>query len=838
MNETPSQAFRAQFSSQVVTIPTRYDPTSRQHVVRWRDIQQRFKDAQYITNGGESVPFLTNDVLDDFIPLRIAQHPNVVLDVVTTDTIQGDSSDMLNPNSTLMPMLAFSSMNYSPGENVSNNDFRMETITEIDDNQALVVHTQGLLSEILVQGTEGFDQLRQLKQQLQEKMQQTDKQTQHTLQHIQQQVDEILQQTQQKDRQKQQIDMAVEKMEQQSQQVEHSQQQMQQRVEEALQKMQQVNQQQQQREQIEKILQMTQEMHQQTQHSHQQLLHRIEEAVQKTQQDQQKQLIDEILQKIEQQNQQAEQSQQQVQQYIKETLQKTQQVDQQQGSAMQWLEKVITTSGGSYCEEAGEVEIKITSDELAKSFYDGMIKVCGIQLSPTVLELKLDCNGSIKNPTADIITINLNGLNSLSLDFERHSLTAMISQGEVKDVKMKIVRLGDLSQDDVEFIKQCHAVQLQILHTPQQSDEDRLLSILHHIPMLKELHIYCLDARSLATIDLVISARDKILQSGGSLTLGTFKLMADKEALIGRASAKYHNSIEAEVSFSERSATFDMETDIQLQSQLLVAKDNLVCDFVCRYGWSIKSLVLPWTFSDYFAVVLDESTQERGSQIVSLEVDPISLTKLGTDALGRTIKRSQQLASLKFNIRSLDQGNVLKYAQLLVAHGGWLTSLYLSLYWGENKLDLPQLSQAIPNKSVLPTLQELTMQGYEKTFIPPDLAQLIAAMIATPPLSTDPQVTRLKNLDLSGFSLSSTGWEAVINAIDHSALERLRFSDTNFTEKELTLLVSRIASYASRSVLPSIQIFFHNTNLANHKPDTQALYEWLQEVAPNAQVHL
>ncbi|KAF9936876.1 hypothetical protein BGZ65_001972, partial [Modicella reniformis] len=160
----------------------------------------------------------------------------------------------------------------------------------------------------------------------------------------------------------------------------------------------------------------------------------------------------------------------------------------------QMLENVITASGGSYCEEAGKVKIKITSDELAKRFYDGMVKICGIQsasnlLSPTVLELKLDCFGLIKNPTAGIISINLNGFNSLSLDFRRHSMTAVISQGEVRDVDMKIVRLGDLSLDDFEFIKQCHITHLEIQHTPQQGDEDRLVSILQHISKLKELHI-------------------------------------------------------------------------------------------------------------------------------------------------------------------------------------------------------------------------------------------------------------------------------------------------------------------------------------------------------------
>ncbi|KAF9962195.1 hypothetical protein BGZ65_009520 [Modicella reniformis] len=314
-------------------------------------------------------------------------------------------------------------------------------------------------------------------------------------------------------------------------------------------------------------------------------------------------------------------------------------------STMQWLEKIITTSGGSYCEEAGEVKIKITSDELAKRFYDGMIKVCGIQsarnvLSPTVFELKLDFNGSIKNPTAGIITIHLNDLNSLSLDFERHSMTSVISQGEVKDVDMKIARLGDLTLDNFEFIKQCYTVRIEILHTPQQADEDLLASILHHIFMLKEFHIRCLDERSLATIDLVISTRENIFQSGGSLALRTFKLMAEGETHIKRVSGKYHNSIEAMV-------TFDMKADIQLQRQHLVVNDDPVCEFTRRYGWSIKTLVLPWAFSDYLAIVLNESSDERGSQIIT---GGLRIGSPGSDYQAIT-------AFLKYNIWNLSQGN-------------------------------------------------------------------------------------------------------------------------------------------------------------------------------------
>ncbi|KAF9936879.1 hypothetical protein BGZ65_001975, partial [Modicella reniformis] len=745
MSKITSQAFRAQFSSKVIVIPTRHDTKSGQRIVRWKDIQQCFKDAQYIMNGEEVVLFLTDDDLDDLIPLRIAHHPDVVLDVVTADSGQNDSSSTMNPGSTLVLESNPSSIRSISAGNVSDNDSgiggsqslvarssdgirpfgRNATalrITEIDDNQALVVRTQGLLSsEIPVHGTEERSDQLLLEMDSAMALQEQLCQLKHVVERIQQQMHEVQQTIQQTDQQKQHIDGIVQKMEQQSQQVAHSQQQ-------ARQQMQQVDQQQQlQQQQIEENLQRTQQTDQQTQHHHQQIQERIEEATQMTQQiDQQKQQIDEIMQKGEQKDQQAEQSQQQVQQNIKETLQKIQEVDQKQQqieeilqkthqmdqqlqqqidevsqrvqqidqqveksqqqmqhhieetsqnigqmdqevyrafdrfalvqyrvqsiltmsfqemsaprlfivlpketamvdeqgkpypfqfrlyylcecgslttgentnetqeihmakhsgydlvnpnefidkygtylltmmymvkygsntdrrkvppllglhlandvetdqedlefvkknirrlvsatifyledavgainedldastcrelgtldleelksylqvehdesvtgdlcqtttqdgncvwicsehqleyhqSTMQRLESVITASSGSYYEEAGEVKVKITSDEFVKRFYDAMIKLRGIQSarnlpSPAVLELKLDCHGVTKRLTTDIIAIKLSTLNSLTLDFERHSITTEISQGEVA---MKIVRLSEMT---------------------------------------------------------------------------------------------------------------------------------------------------------------------------------------------------------------------------------------------------------------------------------------------------------------------------------------------------------------------------------------------------------
>ncbi|KAF9363660.1 hypothetical protein BGX34_003593 [Mortierella sp. NVP85] len=102
MNGTSLQAFRSQPSSQVIFIPTRHDAESGKDIVRWKDIQQYFKDAQGVMNDHNAVLFLTGDDLEDFIPLRIAHYPDVVLQVVVPDGSK-DSSSLLSKNDMSWP---------------------------------------------------------------------------------------------------------------------------------------------------------------------------------------------------------------------------------------------------------------------------------------------------------------------------------------------------------------------------------------------------------------------------------------------------------------------------------------------------------------------------------------------------------------------------------------------------------------------------------------------------------------------------------------------------------------------------------------------------------------
>jgi hypothetical protein len=65
MDEQHSQEFRARLSSEIIAIPTRHDPKTGQQFIRWKDIQQYFRNAQGVLNGKVAVLFLTSDDFEE-----------------------------------------------------------------------------------------------------------------------------------------------------------------------------------------------------------------------------------------------------------------------------------------------------------------------------------------------------------------------------------------------------------------------------------------------------------------------------------------------------------------------------------------------------------------------------------------------------------------------------------------------------------------------------------------------------------------------------------------------------------------------------------------------------
>ncbi|KAG0215466.1 hypothetical protein BGX31_000832, partial [Mortierella sp. GBA43] len=95
----PTQQFRLAGSADILEIPC--DQDDGQIVICWDDILEAFPDVQYIKNGDTSVSVLKDPGPDGNKPARIKHHPDMILDIITSKSIQVTSepveSSMLAP---------------------------------------------------------------------------------------------------------------------------------------------------------------------------------------------------------------------------------------------------------------------------------------------------------------------------------------------------------------------------------------------------------------------------------------------------------------------------------------------------------------------------------------------------------------------------------------------------------------------------------------------------------------------------------------------------------------------------------------------------------------------
>ncbi|KAF9436917.1 hypothetical protein BGZ76_002541 [Entomortierella beljakovae] len=116
-NESHTQVFRSSSTSEILSIPSRFDAKSGQRIVLWRDIQQGFDNIKCIRNGGVLVVFKTDDNFEYVNPLRIDFHPGVVLDVVHGN----NNNDSTVPGSSASSVALGSEFGMSPDTPASSN---------------------------------------------------------------------------------------------------------------------------------------------------------------------------------------------------------------------------------------------------------------------------------------------------------------------------------------------------------------------------------------------------------------------------------------------------------------------------------------------------------------------------------------------------------------------------------------------------------------------------------------------------------------------------------------------------------------------------------------------
>ncbi|KAI8349157.1 hypothetical protein B0O80DRAFT_501571 [Mortierella sp. GBAus27b] len=424
----------------------------------------------------------------------------------------------------------------------------------------------------------------------------------------------------------------------------------------------------------------------------------------------------------------------------------------------------------------------------------------------TTLEMNLHPQHSILKTTSEILG-KFQTLESLTICREKLSMAVSLSNGEIKDVDLTVLRLSDLYDHDLNYIKKEDIARLTIRDI--SGDEvNQLEELLHGASSLKHLRIGCYYERSLAIIDRVISTREKIIQDTGSSCLQTFELM--EEDLIPFSNIPYGSRIQSHISFQDGSNLFDMRTWIRWGQ-------DIALEFVCRYGWSIA--FYDGGFQEHVSSshILKGFGDTKTPQLESLW---IRSRQANADVVDQIIRRSPNFKDLGLHVHVDFEDDFIGAQTLLSRHAPILSFLSLKRE-RDDKERWEWFASSFPTRDTLPALGVFEFSGFDP---PSKCIPWIVAMVSPPqqrPISLsqpiiqdviDSQVTnlesvaqrpltRLKRIDLDQLEFQTEEWKSVIKAIDLSELELLNFYESNLPLEGLGLLVDRIPDNASLKTL-------------------------------------
>ncbi|KAF9356328.1 hypothetical protein BGX34_009990 [Mortierella sp. NVP85] len=279
------------------------------------------------------------------------------------------------------------------------------------------------------------------------------------------------------------------------------------------------------------------------------------------------------------------------------------------------------------------------------------------------------------------------------------------------------------------------------------------------------------------------------------------------------------------------------------------------------YGWSVKALDVRFNeIDDRFAQAFDKGTEEKGSKLRTLKFDSTELSHRGWKNLGSVMERSLSLDHLDIKL-GREGGRIVHWRleKLLTLKSAALRGLELGICTPEDVR--PWFEVAFPTRLAFPNLVSLKIVPARLVTIEasPSHVQWISAMTAAATKqaslltsSSLPGMTLnessdfttntlktwspLKRLILRNVDLQPRDWAVVIEDLDFSALQELDLSHTNFSLKELDLLVKSIGKVDF--TLPLRFLGLTCTQLRTHEDMLilQAASDVLKEKAPDAMV--
>ncbi|KAG0371343.1 hypothetical protein BGZ54_005467 [Gamsiella multidivaricata] len=503
-----------------------------------------------------------------------------------------------------------------------------------------------------------------------------------------------------------------------------------------------------------------------------------------------------------------------------------------------------------------------------------------LQCCPALKELKIQ-TGDILGTFEDFRSKVSQSLSLEKLILHRgmgssDALTAEICRGVIRTSELQALYL-----DDDPLHKHNAMVQegFSISYVPYIRPEDyeaQLIGIMRQNFKLFTVTISCAPGRTRAILDALTDARKAVLLEGGS-------------PAIRRANLRWVNQFD---DFTTNPATMSIEFPSTVAADTIstnigysgaeegwgvsfsMEDDEAFAEVLVQYGRFLDTLRMHSTFSDDMAVILNKVLKEQGSAITLLQLAPRSLTAVGLECMGGVIERSHNLAHLEIFSKDLQENSEQwKLEQLLVRYSRRFSRMILS---GETpELWIPMVARMCPTRHELPELDLLyiTYPDDQDTcpgdqYLPQECVRWIVAMVLPPPRTPatplSPRPSRaiqeisgtlidesdqinlvplptfsypwmsLSDLALEMIGLQPQDWEAVIEALDFTALRNLEFSYSNFAQDQLQVLVDCIPEESNCPILLDIKLWYTGITESSQ---TRRMINALKEKAPHVSVY-